>query len=84
MIRAATVSGATTLGLDESLGSLSEGKLADFLIYPPEVDLVHGNIWHTLDLKYVVRGGRVWNAETMEEVWPDKGKVQHMPPINAD
>ena len=84
VLRAATISGATTLGLQGSLGSLSEGKLADFLIYPPDVDLLNGHIWQTLNIKYVVRGGRVWNAETMAEVWPEKGKVQHMPPINPD
>ncbi|KAF9448884.1 hypothetical protein P691DRAFT_759499 [Macrolepiota fuliginosa MF-IS2] len=74
VIHAATPSGAQTLGMFSSLGSLSDGKLADYLIYPPGVDLLEDDISRTRELVYVARGGRVWNASTMEEVWPVKGK----------
>lgn len=67
-----------------SLGSLSQGKLADYLVYPPGVDLLSGDISHTLELAHVARGGRVWNASTMEEVWPVKGRKQNMPHFNAE
>jgi len=39
-----------------SLGSLSRGKLADFIIYPPGVDLLEDNILRTRNLQYVARG----------------------------
>ncbi|KXN80760.1 hypothetical protein AN958_07836, partial [Leucoagaricus sp. SymC.cos] len=62
VIRAATSSGAKTLGMFDSLGSLSSGKLADYLIYPPRVDPVYGNISLTRKLVHVARGGRLWDA----------------------
>ena len=84
MIQAATASGAKTLGMFPSLGSLSRGKLADFIVYPPDVDLLEEDIHRTLELKLVVRGGRIWDAETMIEVWPVKGRKQRMPVFNAE
>ena len=84
MIQAATSSGAKTLGIFPSLGSLTHGKLADFIVYPPGVDLLEEEIHKTLELKLVVRGGRIWDAETMVEVWPVKGRKQRMPVFNAE
>ena len=84
MIQAATASGAKTLGIFSSLGSLSRGKLGDFIVYPPGVDLLDGDIQNTLELKLVAKGGRIWDAETMVEVWPVKGKKQKMPVFNAE
>ncbi|KAF8894747.1 hypothetical protein BD779DRAFT_1669210 [Infundibulicybe gibba] len=84
VIRAATSSGAKTLGMFNSLGSLSDGKLADFLIYPPHIDLLRDHISETRNLQYVARGGRIWQAETMEEVWPSKGRKQQLPPLNPE
>ncbi|KAF8881952.1 hypothetical protein CPB84DRAFT_1851423 [Gymnopilus junonius] len=86
VIRAATSSGAQTLGMFPSLGSLSPGKLADFLVYPPGVNLLEGSVSKkTLQLLLVSRGGRIWDAETMVEVWPvNTGKKQTIPVLNAD
>jgi len=83
-LRAATSDAAITLGLFPSLGSLSKGKLADLLVYPPGIDLLEGDISQTRELRLVARGGRFWDATSMEEVWPLKGKKQVLPPINAD
>ncbi|EKM83071.1 hypothetical protein AGABI1DRAFT_118462 [Agaricus bisporus var. burnettii JB137-S8] len=84
VIRAATSSGAQTLGMFSSLGSLSAGKLADYLIYPSGVDLLNEGIDSSLELTHVARGGRLWDASTMEEVWPVKGRKQELPPLNAE
>jgi len=70
--------------LDESLGSISVGKLADLVVYPGGVDLLGDEIRRTRDIKYVIRGGKIWEAETMTEVWPVKGRRQPLPPINVD
>ncbi|KAJ7334166.1 hypothetical protein DFH08DRAFT_300863 [Mycena albidolilacea] len=83
-LRAATSDAAITLGLFSSLGSLSKGKLADLIVYPPGIDLLEGDISQTRELRLVAIGGRFWDATSMEEVWPLKGKKQVLPPINAD
>ncbi|KAI0373252.1 hypothetical protein BV20DRAFT_963082 [Pilatotrama ljubarskyi] len=84
VLRAATVDAAITLGIDDSVGSLTPGKLADFVVYPPGVDLLEGDISGTRDIRFVVRGGRVWDASTMTEVWPVTGRREPLPPLNAD
>lgn len=74
---------AQTFGLFDSLGSLSVGKLADVVVYPPQVDIL-SSLEKSEELLYVVRGGRVWAADTLEEVWPVKGRTLDLPPISAD
>jgi hypothetical protein len=61
---------------------LARGKLADFIVYPPGVDLLEGNVSDkTLELKLIMRGGRIWDAEAMVEVCSVKGR---MPVFNAE
>lgn len=82
VIRAATSDAAVTLGLYSSLGSLTPGKLADFVVYKPDVELLGGPIVNTQEIRWVVRGGRVWDADNMTELWPVTGRKATMPPIN--
>ncbi|OSD02024.1 hypothetical protein PYCCODRAFT_1435709 [Trametes coccinea BRFM310] len=84
VLRAATSDAAITLGIFDSVGSLTPGKLADFVVYPPGVDLLEGDISGTRDIRFVARGGRVWEATTMTEVWPVPGRRQSLPPLNAE
>ncbi|KAI0637449.1 hypothetical protein C8Q77DRAFT_1155282 [Trametes polyzona] len=84
VLRAATSDAAVTLGIDSSVGSLTPGKLADFVVYPPGVDLLEGDIKSTKDIRFVVRGGRVWDASTLTEIWPVPGRREPLPPLNAD
>ncbi|CCM03690.1 uncharacterized protein FIBRA_05835 [Fibroporia radiculosa] len=84
VIRAATSDAAITLGIDSSVGSLTPGKLADFVVYKPGVDLLEGDIRGSRAIRYVARGGRLWDAETMEEVWPVKGRRGAIPPLNPE
>ncbi|KAJ6515142.1 hypothetical protein C8R47DRAFT_1173056 [Mycena vitilis] len=83
-LQAATSNAAITLGLFPSLGSLSGGKLADLIVYSPGIDLLEGDISQTREILWVARGGRFWDASSMEEVWPVKGKKQVLPPINVE
>ncbi len=82
MYKAATSNAAQTLGIFSSVGSLSAGKLADFVVYPADVDVLNGPMSESRKLSYVARGGRVWDASTMEQVWPLVQERQRMPPFN--
>ncbi len=64
-IRAATLDGAYYLGMDESLGSLQPGKLAD-LIVMEENPLQ--DIRNTESIVYVMKNGRLYDAESMNEI----------------
>ena len=68
VLKAATQFGAQKLGLESELGSLEEGKLADFLVLNCNpLD----NIRCTADIEYVVKGGVVWHADSMTQMWPE-------------
>ena len=69
---------------EDILGSITPGKLADFVVYPPCVDLLEGDISGTRDIRFVVKGGRVFDASTLTEAWPVPGRKEPLPPINAD
>jgi len=64
-IRAATLHGAEYLGLDRDLGSLEPGKLADLIVLdrnPLE------NIRNSESIRYVMKNGRLYDGETMDEI----------------
>ena len=63
---------------------MSVGKLADLVVFPGGFDLIDGDIHQTKDIKFVVRSGRIWEAKTMTEVWPVKGRQRILPPFNAE
>ncbi|KAF9025154.1 composite domain of metallo-dependent hydrolase [Hymenopellis radicata] len=69
VLQAATSSAAQTLGMWGSVGSLAPGKLADFLVYEPDVDLLEGPIGGTREMV-------VWDAASMAEVWPLEGRLR--------
>ncbi|KZV91506.1 hypothetical protein EXIGLDRAFT_676059 [Exidia glandulosa HHB12029] len=86
-LRSSSRMAAQTMGIFESVGSLSVGKLGDLVVYPPDIDILSSldRSEHLLyHLLYVIRGGRVWTAETLEEFWPVKGRKLRLPPFNAD
>jgi len=67
VLRAATLRGAEKLGLEDDIGSLEKGKIADLLVLNSN-PLV--NVSNTLDIEYVVKGGVVFHSESMTEMWP--------------
>ncbi|MCO4773539.1 MAG: amidohydrolase family protein [Deltaproteobacteria bacterium] len=67
-LRAATISGATYLGMDEHLGSVEVGKLADLIVLEADP---RENIENTNTIRYVIKNGAVYDAETMHRVWPE-------------
>ena len=66
-LRVASLHGATFLGAQEDIGSLTEGKLADLIVLnsnPLE------DIRNTADMLYVMKGGILYDADTLDEIWP--------------
>lgn len=64
-IRCATQNGADYIGMGDQIGSLEKGKLADLIVMdknPLE------NIRNTESIKYVMINGRLYDAETMNQI----------------
>ena len=68
-LRAATLTGAEALGLAQDLGSLEPGKLADLVVLTknPLDDLRN-----TTALRFVMKNGELFDANTLDEVWPQR------------
>ncbi|MEZ4455073.1 MAG: amidohydrolase family protein [Gemmatimonadales bacterium] len=63
--------GARFIGREQDLGSIEVGKLADFMVLNAN-PLV--NIRNTADIQFVVKGGVVYDDETLDELWPRQRK----------
>ena len=66
-LKVATIHGAKAIGLDDDLGTIESGKIADIVIMdhnPLE------NLRNTNTIKYVVKNGVVYDANTLDEIAP--------------
>jgi imidazolonepropionase-like amidohydrolase len=64
-LKTATINSAHSLGLDNAIGSLEAGKLADLVVMdknPLE------NIRNTESIRYTMVNGRLYDAETLNEI----------------
>ncbi len=66
-LEVASMHGAIYLGMEDDIGSISVGKLGDLMVLngnPLE------NIRNTANIQYVMKGGVLYDATSLDEVWP--------------
>jgi Tol biopolymer transport system component/imidazolonepropionase-like amidohydrolase len=78
----ASLGGAHFLGIDKDTGSITVGKLADLMVLNSNpLEDVH----NTLNMLYVMKAGRLYDSETLDEIWPERkpfGKYYWVDPDN--
>jgi Tol biopolymer transport system component len=68
-LEAATINGAYAMGIEKETGSLEVGKLADLLVLDANpLD----DIRSTEKLRYVMRGGALYDPMTLARTWPQE------------
>ena len=67
-LRAATVLGARIIGLEQDLGTVAVGKMADLVVLDadPLVDIRNSNT-----IRFVVKNGVVYSGDTLSELLPE-------------
>ncbi|MBL8985408.1 MAG: PD40 domain-containing protein [Gemmatimonadetes bacterium] len=63
----ASMGGATMLGAQQDIGSLTVGKLADLVVLDRNP---LANIRNTASIRWVMKGGTLYDGTTLDEIWP--------------
>lgn len=66
-LRTTTIDAAKHLGMDQAIGSIEEGKLADIVVINGDI---LSDFRRTDRVTYTMVNGRLFNAETMQEMGP--------------
>ena len=67
VLRVGTIYGAESIGLGKQIGTLEAGKLADLIVLDANpLD----DIKNTNTIRYVMKNGRVYEGNTLNEIWP--------------
>jgi len=71
-LRAATLMGAEMIGLGQDLGSITAGKLADFVVLNSNpLDDIRSSV----DIEFVMKGGALYEGDTLDQVWPTQREL---------
>lgn len=72
VLHAATAGAAETIGRLGDMGTLEPGKYADLVVF--DADPL-ADIRNTRSVKLVMRGGQLFDADTLDELWPIARKL---------
>ena len=73
--------GAYFLGALDDIGSLAEGKLADLMVLDANpLD----DIRNTEEIRYVMKGGLLYDGMTLDEVWPRQRPYGERPWVHEE
>ena len=72
-LRVATLFGAEAIGLQQDVGSIEAGKLADLIVMDKNPLL---DIHNTDSIRYVMKNGELFEGETLDQVWPLQKKLE--------
>jgi Tol biopolymer transport system component len=80
-LEVASLHGAHFLGASDDLGSLAPGKLADLMVLNSNpLD----DIRNTEDIRYVMKAGALYDADTLDEIWPRERPFGPRPWVDED
>jgi Tol biopolymer transport system component len=80
-LEVATRHGARFLGLEQDLGTIATGKLADLVVLNANpLD----DIRNTTKIRYVMKAGTLYDGDTLDELWPDSKPFGEVPWSDPD
>lgn len=75
-LRSATIVGAQKIDLDQELGSVETGKVADLLVLNANpLD----DIKNSTKIRYVIKDGFIYDGGTLTRVWPTRAELKPWP-----